>query len=153
MDTLRRTRKKNDSVAEFQCLLPIPARSCISYTFILLSKMSVHPDSVGKIVEYQDRPLKITIEKPGDDNKFILSVVPTNTVHVYTVRWNKVTYCATAEQARKHILTALEIARISTYAPTHTIGIHVPFYPYLQVPATEIEKALEVFNAALENYF
>ncbi len=115
--------------------------------------MSVHPDSVGKIVEYQDCPLKIMIEKPGDENKFILSVAPTNTARVYMVRWNKISYCATAEQAKKHILTALEIARISTYAPTHTIGIHVPFYPYLQVPATEIEKALDVFKTALENYF
>jgi hypothetical protein len=119
----------------------------------------IHPDDVGKIVEFQDKPLKLTIckaedmAKPGNENKFVLSVGPTKKNHVYRVRWNNESYSTTAEKAKEHILTALEIARISTYAPTHLIGIHVPFYPFLQMQATEIEKALAVFKTAVDNYF
>ncbi len=120
---------------------------------------SVNPDHVGKIVEFCDAFLRLTIckpedmSKPGNEGKFILSVGPTTTNHVYKVRCNNNTYCATAEKAKEHLLTALEIARISTYAPTHLIGIHVPMYPFLQMNATEIEKALAVFKTAMDNYF
>lgn len=119
----------------------------------------VNPDHVGKIVEFSDVFLRLTIckaedvDKPGNANKFILSVGPTTTNHVYKVRCNDKSYCATAEKAKEHILTAMEIARISTYAPTHLIGIHVPFYPMLLMKATEIEKALAVFKTAVDNYF
>ncbi len=119
----------------------------------------VNPDHVGKIVEFQDKFMRLVIckaedmAKPGTENKFILRVGPTNTVHVYELRCNNLKYSTTAEKAKEHILTALEIARISTYGPTHLIGIDIPFYPFLQMKATEIEKALDVFKTAVDNYF
>jgi hypothetical protein len=119
----------------------------------------INPDFIGKIVEFQDKFIKLTIckaedmSKPGNEDKFILSVGPTNVNHVYRVCWNNESYSTTAEKAKEHILTALEIARISTYGPTHMIGIHVPFYPFLQMKATEIEKAIAVFKNAMDNYF
>jgi hypothetical protein len=116
----------------------------------------INPDHVGKIVEFQDHALKLVIAKPGEtnvDQKYILTVRPCNDAGVYLVYWNKTKYSVTSEQAKKHILDAIEIARISSYAPTHTIGIQVPFYPYLTLPATEITKALDVFKSAMDNYF
>ncbi len=123
------------------------------------SNPSVNPDHVGKIVEFQDKFMRLVIckaedmAKPGNENKFILRVGPTKTNHVYELRYNDLKYSATAEKAKEHILTALEFARISTYGPTHLIGIDIPFYPFLQMKATEIEKALAVFKTAMDNYF
>jgi hypothetical protein len=119
----------------------------------------INPDHIGKIVEFQDKYLKLIIckaedmSKSGDENKFILGIGPTTVDNVYRVRWNNESYCTTAEKAKEHILTALEIVRISTYGPTHLIGIYVPFYPFLKMKATEIEKALAVFKTAMDNYF
>lgn len=115
--------------------------------------MHINPDYVGKIAEFQGLPLKLTICKPGDKKKFILSVRPCKVTGVYIMRYNENEYCATSEQVKNHLLTALEIARISSYAPTHTIGIHVPFYPYIEQSVTDIDKVLAIFKIAMDNYF
>ncbi len=123
------------------------------------SNPSINPDHVGKIVEFQNKFMRLVIckaedmAKPGIENKFILKVGPTTVTHVYDLHCNGLKYATTAEKAKEHILAALEIARISSYGPTHLIGIDVPFYPFLQMKATDIEKALAVFKTAMDNYF
>ncbi len=126
-----------------------------SFRFVSFSRMLyINPDHVGKIVEFQDKPLKLSIYVPGDAEKgFILSVAPCTHAGVYVLRWNKERYSTTSEEAKRHLLTALEFARISTYAPTHKIAIEIPFYPALIMDATEIEKALDLFKTAMDNYF
>ena len=120
--------------------------------------MTINPNYIGNIADFQNHPIKIVIKNKDNTDNFIISVAPCKSIDskyngVYVVSWNNLRYSTTADNATQHVLTALEFARISSYGTEHDICINVPFYPCLRLPATEIEKALDIFKTAMASYF
>lgn len=107
----------------------------------------------GVIAEFANTCVFIEI-KDGKESSFTLKVYPATHVNAFNITSSnsKDSYCATTEHAKQHIKDALEIARLSLYAPTHQLILKVPFYPNLAVEVDKMESVLPLINRVLDNY-
>jgi hypothetical protein len=107
-------------------------------------------ENTGKIGEYCDCVISLKIGNGTDE--YQLTVGPTSKDNVLKVRWNKESYSATPQQAKAHIRTALNIAKVSTYKTPQYVNLSVPFYPTLSVPLEKIDTILPMVDEILDNY-
>ena len=108
--------------------------------------------NAGKIFEFQDKAIRLTLENPEQPNtKYVLTVGPSTVDGVMNVRHAGNTYGATPEQAKQHILDAIEIASLSLYASNHTLTLNIPFYPNIIVQLSNLPAMKSILMRALDN--
>ncbi len=114
--------------------------------------MSIVSTVTGKIFEFEDKAIRLTLENPEQPNtKYVLTVCPSTLDGVMNVRHAGNTYCATPEQAKQHILDAISIASLSLYASNHTLTLTVPFYPSIIIRLTDLPTMKPILMQALDN--
>lgn len=111
-------------------------------------------DNHGKIYEYVDTAIVFTIENTDpSEGDFTLRVSPSTVTGTLNVKMDKDrVYSGTFAQVKQHIMDAIEIASLSTYAENSILNISIPLYPRIRVPVTDVEKVRKVLDNALNNY-
>lgn len=106
----------------------------------------------GKIFEFQDKAIRLTLENPEQPHtKYVLTVGPSTYNGIMNIHQGGSTYGATPEQAKQHILDAIEMASLSVYASNHTLRLDIPFYPNMIIPLTNLLAMKPILMRALDN--